>query len=71
MAVQTRTNVVSLRKITNWGYRSGVHLSYWRHHGVIVSIVLELVDFELALSFDLRDYSAGSGRKRCKYINET
>src|ERR1700730_10913500 len=27
MAVQTRTNVVSLGRITNRGYRSGVHLS--------------------------------------------
>ena len=31
-----------------------------RHHGLIVGVVLELVDFELALSFDLRHYSAGS-----------
>ena len=31
-----------------------------RHNGVIVSIVLELVHFELALSFDPRHYSAGS-----------
>lgn len=28
-----------------------------RHHGITVSIVLELVDFELALSFDRRHYS--------------
>ena len=41
------------------------------YHGVITSIVLELVDFELALSVDLRHYSTDSSRKRCKYISET
>jgi hypothetical protein len=39
-----------------------------RHNGVIMSIVLELVHFELALSFDLRHYSAGSAERHVEIL---